>query len=182
MWMLLIPIERSFMRSSVALRLMRCAIRLERDVAIDANDLLVSAHLLSRDHRRPLGRERADGPSPARAAGRPPHHGPTRLLSGRAHITTGCGTAHGPCARIVLDTPRHVGLGRRRSGSGRHRATRRGHGNPRTTGPVFDPGLGPGRYFRNRRSLRDGERRRRGRLRNGIRGRGAPVPPAPQTE
>ena len=86
MWTLLIPIDRSFIRSSVALRLILLSHRLERDVALDADDLLVRAHLLRGDHRRLARLHRPAHPAPARAARAPSHHRATRLLAGRAHV------------------------------------------------------------------------------------------------
>ena len=83
--------------------------RLERDVALDADDLLVRAHLLRGDHRGLARPDRAHRP-PARAARSAAHHRATGLLAGRAHVATRARPAHRPRARVVLHAARHVRL------------------------------------------------------------------------
>ena len=52
MWTLVIPIDEELHEELGRLEAHLCGHRLERDVALDADDLLVRAHLLRGDHRR----------------------------------------------------------------------------------------------------------------------------------
>ncbi len=162
--------------------------RLERDVALDANDLLVRAHLLRGDHRGLAAADRARCGAPPGAAGAAPIIGRPGCWPGRARRGARSGRPScpragrtgraGACSAASTPTPCAAALGA-------------GIGTPGRPRPVLDAGLRRGRggactgaCFGRRRRRRGRRRRRRGsqddrgRRRSGRRRRREPRPRA----